>query len=78
MRILRVKAILLKTQKAIPVEYYWEERLFIDFSNLRLVNGGKNRLKYYFDHGCEGIWNDNNELELEDSELPHTTRPYVL
>ena len=26
--------------------------------------------KYYFDHGCEGIWNDNNEIELEDSELP--------
>ncbi|MGI6215348.1 MAG: TIM-barrel domain-containing protein [Christensenellales bacterium] len=53
------------------VEYYWGGGAsFIDFSNPEAASWWQDMLKkYYFDHGCDGVWNDNNELELEDSEL---------
>lgn len=54
------------------VEYYWGgDASFVDFTNSDAVAWWKEQLKeQYILHGCEGIWNDNNELELEDSELP--------
>ncbi|NLJ64854.1 MAG: glycoside hydrolase [Christensenellaceae bacterium] len=67
------KGYFIKDAKGNPyVEYYWGGAAsFIDFSNPKACQWWKESLKkYYFDHGCEGIWNDNNELELEDSELP--------
>jgi alpha-glucosidase len=53
------------------VEYYWGgEASFPDFSNPETVQWWKSRIKEaYLDNGCAGIWNDNNELELEDEEL---------
>jgi len=54
------------------VEYYWGgDASFIDFTNPDVILWWKEQLKeQYILHGCEGVWNDNNELELEDSELP--------
>ncbi|MDO5022227.1 MAG: glycoside hydrolase family 31 protein [Eubacteriales bacterium] len=53
------------------VEYYWGGGAsFIDFYNKEAVKWWQSMLnKHYFDYGCDGVWNDNNELELEDSEL---------
>ena len=43
---------------------------FIDFNNSEAKEWWKSQLQeQYLDHGCTGIWNDNNELELEDIEL---------
>ncbi len=55
------------------VEYYWGGGAsFIDFFNPEAKKWWQDMLKkYYFDHGCDGVWNDNNELELEDTELEH-------
>lgn len=54
------------------IEYFWGGAAsFIDFSNQMAKDWWKDCIKQsYLDHGCAGIWNDNNELELEDSELP--------
>lgn len=54
------------------VEYFWGGAAsFIDFTNPEAAQWWKDQLReQYLDHGCAGIWNDNNELELEDSELP--------
>ena len=53
-------------------EFYWGGNAsFIDFDNPKAVNWWKDQLKEKFlDNGCTGIWNDNNELELEDVEIP--------
>jgi alpha-glucosidase len=53
------------------VEYYWGgEASFLDFSNSGAREWWKGKLKeHYIENGCTGIWNDNNELELEDSGL---------
>jgi alpha-glucosidase len=52
-------------------EFFWGgDASFIDFNNPEAKEWWKNQLKtQYLDHGCTGIWNDNNELELEDIEL---------
>jgi alpha-glucosidase len=52
-------------------EFFWGgEASFIDFNNPDAKAWWKSQLKkQYLDHGCTGIWNDNNELELEDVEL---------
>lgn len=52
-------------------EFFWGgEASFIDFNNPEAKEWWKSQLKeQYLDHGCTGIWNDNNELELEDMEL---------
>lgn len=54
------------------VEFFWGgEASFIDFENPKAKSWWKSQLKeQYIDHGCTGIWNDNNELELEDHALP--------
>lgn len=52
-------------------EFFWGgEASFIDFNNPEAKAWWKSQLKaQYIDHGCTGIWNDNNELELEDIGL---------
>lgn len=51
-------------------EYYWGgSASFPDFSVPEAAEWWKGQLKeQFFDMGCAGIWNDNNELEMEDSE----------
>ena len=50
------------------VEYYWGGKAsFVDFDNPDAVLWWKSMLK---SQPCKGIWNDNNELELEDSDIP--------
>lgn len=53
------------------VEYYWGKNAsFIDFTNPEALQWWKKQLKEKFiDYGVSGIWNDNNELELEDEGL---------
>jgi alpha-glucosidase len=53
------------------VEFFWGgEASFIDFANPAARGWWISQLReQYLDHGCTGIWNDNNELELEDEEL---------
>jgi len=52
-------------------EYYWGGYAsFIDFNNPDALLWWKQQLKEKFiDYGVSGIWNDNNELELEDQNL---------
>ncbi len=51
------------------VEFYWGgEASFIDFLNPDAASWWKGMLKTaYLDYGAEGIWNDNNEFEMEDT-----------
>lgn len=51
------------------VEFFWGGNAsFIDFSNPEAKQWWKTKLnEAYLDYGASGIWNDNNELELEDS-----------
>lgn len=53
-------------------EFFWGgEASLIDFSNPEATEWWKRQLKeQYIDHGCTGIWNDNNEFEIEDTALP--------
>lgn len=52
-------------------EFFWGgQASFIDFNNPDAKAWWMSQLQeQYLDHGCTGIWNDNNELELEDVEL---------
>jgi alpha-glucosidase len=52
-------------------EFYWGgEASFPNFSKIEVQKWWKSKLKEnYINNGCTGIWNDNNELELEDMEL---------
>lgn len=54
------------------VEFYWGgQASFVDFNNPDAANWWKEQLKAKFlQNGCTGIWNDNNELELEDFQIP--------
>ncbi len=53
------------------VEFFWGGNAsFIDFANPQAKAWWKNKLyEAYLSFGAEGIWNDNNEFELEDSAL---------
>ncbi|NLD33381.1 MAG: glycoside hydrolase [Clostridiales bacterium] len=53
------------------VEYFWGgPASFLDFTNPAAKGWWQGQLhEQYLMHGCTGIWNDNNELELEDSSL---------
>ncbi|MFA5354838.1 MAG: TIM-barrel domain-containing protein, partial [Thermodesulfovibrionales bacterium] len=69
---LKQKGYFIKDQQGEPYrEFFWGgEASFIDFDHPEAKAWWKNQLKeQYLDHGCTGIWNDNNELELEDMEL---------
>ena len=52
-------------------EYYWGNNAsFLDFANPEALCWWKSQLKERFlDYGVSGIWNDNNEYELEDRSL---------
>jgi alpha-glucosidase len=54
------------------VEYYWGNYAsFVDFTREAVREWWKSRLKMDFiDVGIEGIWNDNNEFEMEDESVP--------
>lgn len=68
---LKRKGYFLKDGNGEPlVEFYWGgEASFIDFSNPDAKAWWKAELKdKYLAHGCTGIWNDNNECELEDED----------
>ncbi|MCQ2411865.1 MAG: glycoside hydrolase [Sphaerochaetaceae bacterium] len=67
------KGYFLKDQNGKTVtEFYWGGNAsFIDFDNPEAAAWWKGQLKDKFlENGCTGIWNDNNELELEDISLP--------
>ncbi len=69
---LEEKGYLLKDNKGKPiVEYYWGgDASFIDFDNPDAVSWWKGKLnEAYLDFGVEGVWNDNNECEIDDDEL---------
>lgn len=69
---LKEKGYFIKGKDGSPyVEYFWGgDASFIDFTNAQAKHWWKEQLKaQYIVHGCMGIWNDNNELELEDTEL---------
>jgi len=53
-------------------EFYWGgSASFIDFNNEKACNWWKTQLKeQLLDYGCAGIWNDNNEFEIEDIGVP--------
>ncbi|WP_320128758.1 TIM-barrel domain-containing protein [uncultured Sphaerochaeta sp.] len=53
------------------VEFYWGgEASLIDFSNPEAKRWWQKELEtQYLDLGCSGIWNDNNEFEMEDIEV---------
>lgn len=53
-------------------EYYWGNTAsFVDFSLEHAYKWWKKQLKEHFiDNGVVGIWNDNNEFELEDESVP--------
>jgi alpha-glucosidase len=62
------------------VEYYWGNYAsLIDFSDERAYNWWKEQIKKAFlELGILGIWNDNNEFELEDDEIQMTKTLPVL
>lgn len=71
-RELKEKGYFIKDSNGKPYqEFFWGgDASFIDFNNHAAKEWWKSQLKeQYLDHGCTGIWNDNNELELEDIEL---------
>jgi len=66
------KGFLIKDTKGEPYkEFFWGgDASFIDFDNDSASEWWKSQLREkYIEHGCTGIWNDNNELELEEPEL---------
>ena len=57
------------------IEFYWGNNAsFIDLTNKEALNWWKYQLKSkLIDYGISGIWNDNNELELEDQGIDAQT-----
>ncbi|GAB6276630.1 MAG: glycoside hydrolase family 31 protein [Rectinema sp.] len=63
------------------VEYYWGGNYasLIDFSKEAAYTWWKEQIKKVFlEFGIAGIWNDNNEFELEDDEIQETKKLPVL
>ncbi len=59
------------------VEFYWGENAsFWDFISSSGVSNWKRELRaFLIDRGVDGIWNDNNEYEIEDTTVPaHSQR----
>ncbi len=61
------------------VEFYWGgEASFLDFANSDAFLWWKEQLKdKYLSHGCTGIWNDNNECEIEDPDCDSFRRKLI-
>ncbi len=61
------------------VEFYWGGNAsFLDFANPEARNWWKDKLvEKYLSHGCTGIWNDNNECELEDFDTDAHRRKLI-
>ncbi len=61
------------------VEFYWGgEASFLDFANKDAFSWWKEQLKdKYLSHGCTGIWNDNNECEIEDPDSDSYRRKLI-
>ena len=61
------------------VEFYWGgSASFLDFANEEARNWWKEQLKdKYLSHGCTGIWNDNNECEVEDTDTDSFRRKLI-
>ena len=53
------------------VDFFWGgPASLVDFANPEAAAWWKGELKkQYIDNGCSGIWNDNNEFEMEDTEI---------
>ena len=66
------KGYFIKDEEGKPyVDFFWGgEASLIDFLNPEAFDWWKNKLKEaYLDNSCSGIWNDNNEFEMEDTEI---------
>ncbi len=61
------------------VDFYWGgQASFLDFANKEASEWWKNQLKdKYLSHGCTGIWNDNNECEVEDPDTDSFRRKLI-
>lgn len=69
---LRLKDYFIKDNDGNPVvEYFWGgDASFIDFNNPDAKSWWKEKLNQaYLSFGVEGIWNDNNECEIEDDRI---------
>ena len=69
---LAAKGYFLKDERGNPyTDFFWGgEASLIDFANPQAFAWWKEKLKEaYLDNGCAGIWNDNNEFEMEDPEI---------
>jgi alpha-glucosidase len=68
------------TYNEAAVEYYWGNYAsLIDFSNVAAYDWWKEQIKKTFlNLGILGIWNDNNEFELEDDAIKITKKLPVL
>ncbi len=61
------------------VDFYWGgSASFLDFANGEAFEWWKEELKdKYLKHGCTGIWNDNNECEVEDPDTDSYRRKLI-
>lgn len=69
---LAAKGYFIKNEEGQPyTDFFWGgEASLIDFMNPDAFAWWKNKLKEaYLDNGCSGIWNDNNEFEMENPEI---------
>ena len=67
------KGYFLKNKDGTPyVDYFWGgQASFFDFRNPEAYAWWQGQLKKQFlDNNCTGVWNDNNEYEIEDLEVP--------
>jgi alpha-glucosidase len=63
----------IETEEGVPlIEYYWSNYAsFPDFQKKEAYEWAKAKIKQQLiDMGVEGIWNDNNEFEMEDAACP--------
>lgn len=70
---LREKELFLEDEQGQPfIEYYWSNYAsFPDFLKEKTYSWWKEKIKkQLIGFGVEGIWNDNNEFEMEDSSIP--------
>jgi alpha-glucosidase len=68
----RSGALVTDGESSVYREYYWgDNAAFWDFSSSTARDLWRERLRTrLIDYGVDGIWNDNNEYEIEDSSVP--------